>query len=229
MLKSNKYYMISFLKILYRLNYNTLFFNFNYFRFNQAIRFPVFVSRNVNLRKTSGEILFEAPVKTGMIYLGFGDVGIFDKKRSRTIWQVSGKVVFQGNANIGHGSKIIVENQGTLVLGDNFTISAESSIVVSTMIKFGNNCLLSWDILIMDTDLHKIKDINNVIINDPKAIIIGENTWIGCRCLILKGVIIPSNSIIGANTTVSKKLETENCLYAGNPITCLKTNVKWEV
>ncbi|MHC0442757.1 acyltransferase [Flavobacterium sp. 3-210] len=221
--------MISFLKLLYRLNYNTLFFNFKYFKFNDAIKFPVFVSRNVYLSKTSGEVLVEAPLKTGMIYLGFGDVGIFDKKNSRTIWQVSGKVIFQGIANIGHGAKINVANKGTLILGDNFTISAESSIVVFTKIKFGNNCLLSWDILIMDTDFHKIKDGNNSIINEPKDVIIGENTWIGCRCLILKGAIIPPNSIIGANTTVSKKLESENCLYAGNPINCIKTNVKWEV
>ena len=65
--------------------------------------------------------------------------------------------------------------------------TAETSIVAFTEIRFGNNCLLSWDILVMDTDFHKLKDEFGNIINKPRPIIIGDRIWIGCRCLILKG------------------------------------------
>ena len=75
-----------------------------------------------------------------------------------------GHVVFKGRGYIGHGAKISVGKDATLMVGDNFTISAESTIVSMLNINFGDDCLLSWDILIMDSDLHKIKDGNGNII-----------------------------------------------------------------
>ncbi len=162
-----------------------------------------------------------------MIEIGFGRVGIFDEKISRTIWEVAGQVIFHGSADIGHGSKISVGSSGTLIIGDNFRISAETAIVAFTKIEFGQNCLLSWDTLIMDTDFHKIKNKEGDIINSPKPIIVGDHVWVGCRNLILKGSKIPNNSIIAANSILSKTLLKENCLYGGAPIKCLKEDVSW--
>ena len=55
----------------------------------------------------------------------------------------------------------------------------------------------------MDTDFHKIYTNNNEYqINQDSEIIIGDKCWIGCRSLILKGVTIPNNAIIAANSTV---------------------------
>ena len=48
----------------------------------------------------------------------------------------------------------------------------------------------------MDTDFHKIYDLESNILNKDKAIEIGENVWIGCRCTILKGANIKRNSVI---------------------------------
>jgi|WetSurMetagenome_2_1015567.scaffolds.fasta_scaffold204373_1 acetyltransferase-like isoleucine patch superfamily enzyme len=221
--------MKQFLKLLLKINLKTLYFNFKYLPFSQAIKMPVILSRKVYLLATSGKIVFEGPVKMGLIQIGFGNIGIFDKKRSRTIWEVNGKVVFKGKTNIGHGSKISVGKEGTLTLGENFTISAESTIVAFSQINFGNNCLLSWDILVMDTDFHKIIDESGEIINKPRPIMIGDKVWIGCRSLILKGTVIPDNCVIGANSTVSKPLEKQSCLYVGNPAKCVKETVTWEL
>jgi len=162
-----------------------------------------------------------------MIKIGFGDVGIFDKKNSRSILELSGKIIFNGNANIGHGSKISVGKDGILNIGNNFNITAETSIVCFKNITFGENCLISWDNLFMDTDLHKIMNENDEIINEPEKIIIGKNVWIGCRCVILKGSEIQDGNIIGANSTVANKLENKNCIYIGNQIKCIKQNIKW--
>jgi acetyltransferase-like isoleucine patch superfamily enzyme len=175
--------------------------------------------------KTGGNIIFDCPIKTGMINIGYGEVGIFDKKVSRSIWQVSGTVIFKGKVHIGHGSKLSVG--GTLILGNNFVITAESSIVASNKVEFGENCLLSWDILIMDTDFHKIKDSSDNVINAPTPITIGNKVWIGCRCLILKRATIPDNSIIGANSLISKRLKKENAIYAGQPARVLKEDITW--
>ncbi len=221
--------MKRFLKILQKINLKTIFFNFKYLPIKQAIKLPILISRKVYLREVSGKILIIGPIRPGLIQLGYGNIGIFDNKKSRSIWEVSGTVIFKGRANIGHGSKISVGKNGELILGENFIITAESSLVASKKIEFGNNCLLSWDILIMDTDSHIIKDNTGSIINYPKQITIGDNVWIGCRCLILKGAQIPDNCVIGADSIVNRLLENRNSLYAGSPVKLMKESITWEM
>ncbi len=207
----------------------TAYFNFKYLSFNDAVKFPVLISRKVYLKATKGSITINHPLEFGLIKIGFGDVGIFDKKRNRSIWQNLGIVNFSGKANIGHGSKISVGQSGVLSLGNNFMITAETAIAAHLSISFGDDCLLSWDTLVMDTDFHSIKNELNEQINSPAPIKVGNNVWIGCRCLILKGAKIPNNSIIGANSVVGKKLDQENCLYVGNPAVKVKENITWEI
>ncbi len=212
-----------------KMNVRTLYFNFKYLPFNQAIKLPILLSSNLCLKKCSGQIYIDAPVKTGMIQIGFGDVGLFDKKKSRSIWEVSGIVRFKGECHIGHGSKISVGPKGKLIFGKNFLMTAESTIACFHHVEFGDNSLLSWDILIMDTDYHSIIDESGKVVNPDKPVIIGSKVWIGCRCLILKGTVIPNNCVIGANTTVTGTLEIENALYAGNPCKLLKQNITWKL
>lgn len=213
------------INILQYITINTLRFNFHYFPFSTAIKLPVFVSRKTKLSQLKGTVVLN-DIQTGIVKIGFGNVGIFDKARSRTMWQVSGMVIFKGKANIGHGAKLSVHSGGILEFGDKFAISAESSIVCSKRIRFGNENLLSWDILIMDTDLHKIYSIDGTCINEPAEIIIGNNIWIGCRATILKGVVIASGSVIGAGAIISKSCLYQNAIYIGsNKI--IKTDIKW--
>lgn len=217
------------LKFLSRVNFKTMFFNLKYLPFNQAIKLPILISNKVFLKEMKGKIKIESPIKTGLIQIGYGDVGIFDKKNSRTIWKVSGELIFKGKARIGHGSKISVNKGGVLQLGENFSISAESSIVVDVLVEFGNNCLISWDCLIMDTDLHKIRNIKGEIINHPTPIIIGNNVWIGCRNLILKGTKISDNTIIGASSVLHSDISNMVGVLVGNPIKIIKKGVTWEM
>ena len=216
---------LQFLKILFKQNFKTIYFNFKYLPFKQAIQIPVKISQNVYLRHTGGQIILDCPIESEMILIGYGDVGIFDKKVSRSVWEVYGTVIFKGHAQIGHGSKLSV--RGTLVLGKGLNITAESAIVATNRIEFGDNCLLSWDTLIMDTDFHKIKDRRDNLLNPSEPIFIGDNVWIGCRCLILKGANIPNNCVIGANSFVGKRLEKENSLYGGQPARILKEHITW--
>ncbi|MCW3107254.1 MAG: hypothetical protein JWQ09_1760, partial [Segetibacter sp.] len=86
---------------LFTHNLNTLRFNYHYFPLKVAIRVPVLISSNVVLSNLKGKVLLEEPSYYGKIKIGYGDVGIFDKKLSRSIWQVSGIVKFKGSAIIG--------------------------------------------------------------------------------------------------------------------------------
>lgn len=223
----NRFFII--LKRLNKINLKTIYFNFKYLPFSQAIHIPILVSTKVYLSTLKGKIVIEAPLTPGLIKIGYGDIRIFDKKRSRTIWDVNGTVVFKGKTHIGHGSKISVWKDGELIFGENFTINAESTIIASQKVAFGDNCLLSWDILIMDTDLHPILDKNGLQCNPSLPVYIGSKVWIGCRCLILKGTQIPNQSVIAANSIVNKKLEGENNVFGGNPVRILKKEVTWTI
>ena len=207
----------------------TLIINLKYFPIKTALKLPILVSNNVCLKKVSGDIILDTNIRTGIIKIGFGDIGIFDKNRSRSIWQVSGRIIFKGKSNIGHGSKISVNKQGKLILGDEFKISAESSIICNNNITFGDNCLISWDCLIMDTDFHKVFNMYNERLNNDKPIVIGSNVWIGCRNTILKGTVIGDNVIVAANSNVCGYVEGENQIIGGNPIKTLKNDVYWEM
>lgn len=222
------------LYLLIRAIPKTIYFNLKYLPFKKAIKFPVVISHRVWLMSVKGRLKIDSEVfKPAMIKIGFGEVGIFDQMKERSVWKVEGEVEFKGKASIGHGSKICVGEEGKLTFGENIIITAESSIICNKEINIDDDAMISWETLIMDTDLHPIIDENNNIINNNEKVEIGKKVWIGCRCLILKGVRIESGSIIAAGTTVSKAIAKEGqgrkqCLFAGSPPRVIKENVSWE-
>ena len=204
----------------------SLYFCLHYFSIPVALKLPVIVCYRTRLSDLHGEVELPNKIKTGMIRIGFGGVGIFDEKRSRTMWQVAGKVIFKGSASIGHGSRISVNEHAVVEFGNHFCITAESHLVSSKEIKFGDDVLISWQCLIMDTDFHKIW-CNGKVTNNDQCIVIGNHVWIGCRNTILKGVHIGDGCIIGAGSNVVKSVNTTDAVIAGNPAKVLKTGIQW--
>lgn len=222
---------MSIIKLLKKVNlWKTLYFNFHYFPFKTAIRIPVFIYWRSELYKMKGKIVIDAPVSTGMIKFGSHGLGTQDLLYSRTMWEVSGTLVVKGNVNIGRGSKISIGKNATLTLGEHFMITGNSEIICHKGITFGKHCLLSWDILIMDTDFHYVINAENQIINSPKPIIIGNHVWIGCRNTILKGVSIADNTIISANSTITRNVVESNCVIGGHgkSVEVIKKDVNWK-
>ena len=204
----------------------TLRFNLHYFPLKTALKFPVVVSHRTYLRELHGKVELPEKVETAMIKIGFGDVGHYDRKRSRGIWQVSGTVSFGGKASIGHGSKLSV--RGHLSLGAGFNMTAESTIVCAKEIRFGDDCLLSWDILVMDTDEHPLYNKEDERINPDKAILVGNHVWIGCKCVLLKGAEVPDNTVVAAGTMLKSAFAGNNQVIGGEPPTILKRDTRWE-
>ncbi len=204
----------------------TLLFNFRYFPFKTAVKLPVLLSHRVWLEEMSGKVLLPPVVSRGMVRIGFGEVGIFDRRRSRSIWQVSGTVEFKGRADIGHGSRLSVS--GSLVVGENFSITAESAVVVRKSVEIGRGVLFSWDVLVMDSDFHCIRSEDGAIINPDSPVRIGDGVWVGCRSLILKGAVIPDGVVVAAASVVSGPCGSARSVIGGNPARILKENVTWE-
>lgn len=203
----------------------TLLFNLRYFPLRTALKLPVWVSHRVWLMELSGEVWLARP-RTGGVKIGFGDIGIFDQHRSRSIWQVTGRVDFRGTADLGHGTKVCVS--GALAVGNRVTIAAESAIVADHEVRIGDDALISWDVLIIDTDGHYVYDAAGRRINAPMPVRIGDAVWIGCRSLVLKGVEIADGVVVAAASTLTRSVEAPNVMVGGSPARILRENIRWK-
>lgn len=165
-------------------------------------------------------------VKTRIFHFGFGNVGIFDKKYERSILDIQGTVVLKGKASFGHGSRLVVCKDGVLTLGSNFSNTAKGTIVCAKHIAIGENMLMSWDTLIMDTDWHSLKETQNgTIYPAEKEIIIGDNVWMGMRSVVLKGTMISNGCVTAANAVCCHKYMEANSLLVGIPAEVKKYNI----
>jgi acetyltransferase-like isoleucine patch superfamily enzyme len=89
-------------------------------------------------------------------------------------------------------------------------------------IEIGAGCMIG-EALVMDTDFHSVEidrrgsdaSVKN------RAVRIAENVWIGTGAMILKGVSIGKNSVIGAGAVVRQPVP-ENVVVIGNPAQVVK-------
>ncbi|HAT4169018.1 acyltransferase [Clostridium perfringens] len=205
----------------------SIYLNMKMLPFRQAVKLPIILSKNTKIYSANGHIKLKSKAKFGSIKIGFGYVGTFDIRKRKSILELNGNLILGNNINLGHGTKLSVGDSGLLEIYDDVTITAETSIICFENISIGKGSMISWDNLFMDTDFHKIYDLESNILNKDKAIEIGENVWIGCRCTILKGANIKRNSVISSNSKISQNIQKESCIIGNNGVV-LKENIRWE-
>jgi acetyltransferase-like isoleucine patch superfamily enzyme len=148
------------------------------------------------------------------------------------------KIVIKGSNNTLHiksGAKInssfleIVGDNCSIIIGKNSIIgngcylsAKEKDITLS----IGDECMLSRNAKLMTSDGHPIlKD--GKIINSAKNITLNTKVWVADDVVILKGVEIGSNSIVGIGSVLTKSIPT-NSIAAGNPAKVIKENISWD-
>lgn len=208
----------------------TLYFNFRFLPFNQAFKLPVWIANDSYINIKGTVLLDVDKVCPAMIRLGFHFVPICDRhSTSQIIVSPQGRIVFKGDAHLGKGTKIYVGKDAELILGNNFAISSCSQINCFKKIIFGNDIQFSWDCLVMDSDTHQIMGQQDVVINEDKEIRFENKIWIGCRVIILKGALIPSNCIIGAGSIVTGTDFKYGTIILGNPAKSVKKISGWKI
>ena len=86
--------------------------------------------------------------------------------------------------------------------------------------------VIGHNVQIYDSDFHSTnpsKRLKNKLDppNNKHSVLIEDNCWIGANCIILKGVKIGKNSVIAANSTVTKNVPP-NKVYGGSPAKFIK-------
>lgn len=124
-------------------------------------------------------------------------------------------IIVKNKCYIGDGSKLSV--------GDNTQLGQNARL--GGPIKLGSYVMMGPDVVIMGVT-HDISDLSKPMV-DPtnpsleKPVTIGNNVWIGTRAIIMPGVCIGDNSIIGAGAVVTKSFGP-NSVIGGVPAKLLK-------
>ena len=123
------------------------------------------------------------------------------------------------------------DDGGCIFIKDNTTMESRNSIASceGKSITIGRDCMLSHDIDIRNTDSHSILNNKGERINPSEDIWIGNHVWIGMRCIILKGSNVPSESVVAAQSMVTKSLKApEHSLIGGIPAKTIKSDISWK-
>jgi len=111
-------------------------------------------------------------------------------------------------------SEMVAHPGGRLEIGSGVFINYGASLSAHQLVRIGDGCQLGSYACLMDNDYHSVEDREKP--GDSKPIILGKNVWLGVRVIVLKGVTIGDNAVIGAGSVVTKDIPA-NCLAAGVP------------
>jgi len=89
-------------------------------------------------------------------------------------------------------------------------------------IEIGDNVICGGNTVITDSDWHGIKpDERAGVFAVSKPVKIERNVWLGLNAIVLKGVTIGENTVIAANSVVTKSIPA-NVIAGGNPCVVIK-------
>src|SRR5262249_6872227 len=114
------------------------------------------------------------------------------------IKNLGGEIVVE-SCTLEAGVRFEIYPGAMLSIGKGSYFNRNVHLVVGESMSIGRGVRIGWDVVIMDTDLHGQAG------QPPrtKPVVIGDDVWIGCRALILKGVHIGAGAIVAAGAIVT--------------------------
>jgi acetyltransferase-like isoleucine patch superfamily enzyme len=132
-------------------------------------------------------------------------------------------LVIDGRVRVGDGAKILLGPGATVSIGDDTCFDGDSRLIAATAISVGARCAIAWEVLIMDTDFHRVDGRPS----GDAPVKIGDRVWIGAGAKIMKGVAVGDGAIIAAGALVTRDVPAR-ALVAGNPASVIREDVTWD-
>lgn len=160
---------------------------------------------------------------------GVGTQGVGVQISDDTKWKNKQAFHFGNDVHIDSGANLLAWVKYTnatpnqklhpeVVIGDHFHASRNLTIQSAGKTVIGKNVLIGSNVFICDYN-HGVSTQYESFLRQPlkcKEVIIGDNVWIGQAVIILPGVHIGNNVIIGAGSIVTHNV-ADNSIIAGNP------------
>src|SRR5574341_583436 len=141
--------------------------------------------------------------------------------------ELTGPVIIQNAGTIDIGNQVIFDSkwykpiyiqlarpEAKLTIERNVVINFGTEISLVKEVFIGAYSLIGIDCLIYDTDWHNLDGLDRDVPAEPTRI--GRGVWLGARVIVMKGVSIGDNTVVGANSVVTKDLPN-NVLAGGTP------------
>lgn len=123
-----------------------------------------------------------------------------------------------------HSTTVPIElttvNGGILEIGDRTFINYGVSISAFQLVRIGRRCLIGTYVNILDNNWHDVVD--RTIIPPSQPVILEDNVWLGNRVIVLPGVTIGHDAVIGAGAVVTKDIPPRS-VAVGNPARVVRT------
>ena len=118
-----------------------------------------------------------------------------------------------------NGEDVLLYGEGSIVLGKESYIGEHSTIYAHPgyRVEVGKRCQISHNVRIYTQSLQADVDLSSDIREEKLGNVIVEDfVWIGANVMINPGIRIGRNSIVGANSVVTKDIDPDS-IYGGVP------------
>lgn len=205
----------------------TLYFNFIFFPFKQAIHFPVFVYGWPKLFAQTGHLKCIGECYPGMVRLNCTIGGGPQFAGGNTELNLWGDIIFRGKSIIGSGNRIAVS--GLLDMGKDTKIMNSCNITAASTVCIGNYSWIVHQCQVLDSNYHFIADFKHGIVKRMEhPIIIGDYCWICNSTTVTGGAVIPNKTIVASNSLVNKDMSAipEESIIGGVPAELIATGFR---
>jgi len=95
----------------------------------------------------------------------------------------------------------------SIIIGDNVFIGTKAEFNIRISISVGSNSLIASGCRFIDHDHgSKLGELIRTQAGPEKKIVLGEDVWLGCNVVVLKGVTIGNGAIVAAGAIVNKNI-----------------------
>lgn len=112
--------------------------------------------------------------------------------------------------------ELVAEAGGTLDIGARTLVNFGCSLVAFDRVAIGERCLIGTHCMIMDTPFHSVEPDRRLDPPPPEPVTIEDNVWLGARVIVMPGVTIGRDSVVGAGSVVTRDVPPRT-LAAGVP------------
>ena len=139
--------------------------------------------------------------------------------------RVSGRVHVRNRGELIIGSRVqirtpyapsvlVVFAGGRLEIGDRTMLNFGADISATQSVMIGRDCMIGTHVIILDNDFHDLLDMQK---RPPaRPVSVGDRVWIGNRVIVLPGVTIGNDAVVGAGSVVTSDVPSRSVI-AGNP------------